>query len=304
MNLQHAEDAAVAAAKSIGALLLRHLDSPKRARAITQYDIKLELDVRCQKLIERRLRSALPEVGVLGEEGVSGNPNAEYRWVVDPIDGTVNFAYGIPHACVSIALQRRVDEQSKRTPPRRTALHDASRNLTKEPRYFFRSRSLPYPDGYQTLIGVVYDPFCDEQWTANETGPSQLNGKVIRVSKRHRLQDAIVTIGLTKSREHLAATLSLVNALVRRVRKIRILGAGALDLTYVATGRFDAYLERSISLWDVAAGGLILERAGGEVWRQPIAGEYKFRMIASNGLLRSKLRVPLEWTAQRRRPPR
>jgi myo-inositol-1(or 4)-monophosphatase len=161
-----------------------------------------------------------------------------------------------------------------------------------------KSRSAPYPDGYQTLIGVVYEPFCDELWTAAEAGPARLNGKVIHVSKRHKLQDSIVTIGLSKSREHLDATLPLVNSLARRVRKLRIMGAGALDLTYVASGRFDAYLERSISLWDVAAGGLILERAGGEVWRKPIAGDYKFRMIASNGRLRKALNVPAEWAGE------
>ena len=273
MNLYDAQDAAVAAAKSAGALLLQHLDSPKRAKVISQYDIKLELDVGCQKLIERRLRSAFPETGVLGEEGVAGNPNAEYRWVVDPIDGTVNFAYGIPHACVSIALQRHAVERLQRA----------------------RSLSASYPDGYQTLIGVVYEPFCNELWTANATGPARLNGKVIHVSKRQRLQDAIVTIGLSKSREHLDATLPLLNGLARHVRKLRIMGAGALDLTYVASGRFDAYLERSISLWDVAAGALILERAGGEVWRKPIPGDHKFRMIASNGRLRQKLKVPNDW---------
>lgn len=278
MNLQKAQDVAVSAAKSTGALLLRHLNSPKRATAISQYDIKLELDVRCQNLIERSLRSTFPEAGVLGEEGVAGNPNAEYRWVVDPIDGTVNFAYGIPHACVSIALQRQAATSLHRTRP----------------------LSALYPDGYQTLIGVVYEPFCDELWTANESGPARLNGKVIHVSKRHKLKDTIVTIGLSKSGEHLDATLPLVNALVRRVRKIRIMGAGALDLTYVATGRFDAYLERSISLWDVAAGALILERAGGEIWRKPITGDYKFRMIASNGRLGKELKVPSAWLGARR----
>src|SRR5258708_17311719 len=95
----------------------RQLGSPKRAFAVTQHDIKLELDVRCQKMIERRLHSAFPDVGSLGEEGVAGDSNAEYRWVVDPIDGTVNFAYGIPHACVSIALQSRAQAQPERIAP-------------------------------------------------------------------------------------------------------------------------------------------------------------------------------------------
>ena len=293
MNLRQAQNAAVAAAKSVGAFIRRHLDSAKRVQAKTQYDIKLELDVRCQKLIERMLRSAFPEAGLLGEEGVAGNTNAEYRWVVDPIDGTVNFAYGIPHACVSIALQRRVSERPERTPKAfGAALRVRSGRIMPSWRAAHRSASTAYPDGYQTLVGVVYDPFCDELWTGMTGQPARLNGKVIHVSRRRKLEEAIVSIGLSKSREHLAATLPLFNELVHRVRKIRIMGAGALDLTYVACGRFDAYIERGIRLWDIAAGGLILERAGGEVWRQAIAGDHAYRMIASNGLLRTELRVP------------
>jgi len=149
-----------------------------------------------------------------------------------------------------------------------------------------------YPDGYATLLGVVYDPFCDELWTAIAGQTAKLNGKRIRVSRRRKLAEAIVSIGLSKSRKHLEATLPLLNRLARRVRKIRIMGAGALDLTYVATGRFDAYLERRIRLWDIAAAGLILECAGGEIWREPVSGDYAFEMIASNGLLGKQLGMP------------
>src|ERR1043166_126386 len=109
MNLLMAQQQAVRAAKAAGALMRLHLRSDKRANSDSQYDIKLELDVRCQKLIERTLREHFPDVGLLGEEGNAGNPVAEYRWVVDPIDGTMNYAYGIPHACVSIALQRKAN---------------------------------------------------------------------------------------------------------------------------------------------------------------------------------------------------
>src|SRR3954466_8279497 len=109
-DLKRAETAAVGAARSVGTLMRRHLAESKRAHLVTQHDIKLELDVRSQKLIERTLRSAFPNVALLGEEGDSGPTDAEHRWVVDPIDGTVNFAYGIPHACVSIALQQRTDD--------------------------------------------------------------------------------------------------------------------------------------------------------------------------------------------------
>ncbi len=264
MNLEQAQTAAISAARAVGELMRRHQHRAKRAQLVTQHDIKLELDVRSQALIERRLRSRFPTVAVLGEEGVSGKADAPRRWVVDPIDGTVNFTYGIPHACVSIALQERV--------------RDAA--------------AADYPDGYNTLVGVVYDPFCDELYTAMRGKAARLNGRVIHVSQRRQLREAIVSIGFSKSRQTLAATLPYFNQLVHRVRKIRMMGAAALGLTYVACGRFDAYVEREIRIWDVAAGGLIIECAGGEFWHQALSGEHRYRSIASNGLLRRALRVP------------
>src|SRR6266478_5479514 len=106
IDLKRAMQAATQAARAVGALMRRNLKAAKRANLTTQHDIKLELDVRSQKLIERALRTAFPQVSLLGEEGDAGRADSALRWVVDPIDGTVNFAYGIPHACVSIALQR------------------------------------------------------------------------------------------------------------------------------------------------------------------------------------------------------
>jgi myo-inositol-1(or 4)-monophosphatase len=264
MKLQQAEASAVQAARSVGELMRRHLHGNKRANSVTQHDIKLELDVRSQKLIERILHSAFPQVALLGEEGIAGDPNAEYRWVVDPIDGTVNFAYGIPHACVSIALQKRAMAPGLRR----------------------------YEDGFETLVGVVYDPFCDELWTAIQGGPARMNGKTIKVSQRRKLNEAIVSIGFAKTAENLEATLPYFIELVHQVRKIRIMGAAALALTYVASGRFDAYIERGIRLWDIAAGGLILECAGGEFWREAIGKDHSYRMISSNGLLRKQFRIP------------
>src|SRR5207247_7359626 len=110
-------------------------------------------------------------------------------------------------------------------------------------------------------------------------------------SNRRKLKEAIVSIGFAKSRKNLEGTLPYFNEVVHRVRKMRIMGAAALALTYVATGRFDAYIERGIRIWDIAAGGLIVESAGGEFWQQAIPGEYAYRLIASNGLLRRHLRV-------------
>jgi myo-inositol-1(or 4)-monophosphatase len=264
VDLRQAQAAAVRAAKLAGALMRHDLHATKRANLVTQHDIKLELDVLCQELIEKALRRRFPKVAVLGEEGVSGLADAEYRWVVDPIDGTVNYAYGIPHACVSIALQRRAEKPS----------------------------AADFEDGYQSLVGVVYDPFCGELWTAIRGQAARLNGKIIRVSKRRKLGEAIISIGFAKTRESLEATLPSFLELAHSVRKIRIMGSAALDLAYVATGRFDAYIEQGIHLWDVAAGGLILECAGGEFWHEALSGKHAYRMVASNGLLRRRLRLP------------
>jgi len=266
--MKRAQDRAVRAARAAGALMRLHFRSPKKINSATQHDIKLELDVRCQKLIERTLRSAYPHIAVLGEEGVLGDPEADHRWVVDPIDGTVNFTYGIPHCCVSIALQARRSKVKVRSS---------------------KSNVPPHPDAaYQTVVGVVYDPFCDELWTAIRGGPAYLNGKVIHVSQRSRLDEAIISIGFAKYKSTLDRMMPVLNRLVYRVRKIRIMGAAALAMTYVASGRMDAYLEAGIRLWDIAAGGLILECAGGDFWHEPMPGEHKFRVMANNGLLRRK----------------
>jgi myo-inositol-1(or 4)-monophosphatase len=264
MNLIEARNAAEKAARAAGALMRRHLAGGKRANLVTQHDIKLELDVQSQKLIERTLHAAFPEVSLLGEEGMAGDADAPYRWVVDPIDGTVNFAYGIPHACVSIALQARATDR----------------------------RHAAYRDGYETLVGVVFDPFCVELWTAIRGQPALLNGRKIHASRRRQLQEAIVCLGFAKSRESLDHTLPYFNWLVPKVRKIRMMGSAALALTYVATGRFDGYVERGISIWDVAAGGLIVQCAGGEFWIEPLEAKHSYRLVASNGLLRKKLSAP------------
>lgn len=240
---------AVTAARAAGRLMEANHFSPKRVNEATRHDIKLELDVRCQKLIERTLRRAFPAVPILGEEGILGDPEAPVRWVVDPIDGTVNFSYGIPHACVSIALQARV---------RGT---------------------------FQSLLGVVYDPFTDELWTAVRGGPARLNGRRIRVSRHARLRESIVALGFAKQESTLNRMLPTFNHLIHRVRKIRIMGSAALSLVYVASGRLDAYVEYGLRLWDIAAGGLIVECAGGRFRSKELPGDYTHEMVADNGKL-------------------
>ena len=277
-QFHQAQNRAVQAARAVGELMRQNLRATKRINSATQHDIKLELDVRSQKLIEKTLRSAYPGVAILGEEGVLGDIEADRRWVVDPIDGTVNFTYGIPHCCVSIALQTRKAERGRRN------------SKVKD-----QERYEDHPDAsYETVVGVVYDPFCDELWTAIRGHPSYLNGKIIRVSERSRLDETIVSIGFAKGAATMRKMLPVMNRLAHRVRKVRIMGAAALAMTYVASGRMDGYLETGIRLWDIAAGGLILECAGGDFWHEPVAGEHKYRIMANNGKLRRPLQALLQ----------
>jgi myo-inositol-1(or 4)-monophosphatase len=259
-ELERALTCAEMAGRAVGRLMRANLTAAKKVNDATQHDIKLELDVRCQRVIERILGKAFPGVPVLGEEGITGDPEAAMRWVVDPIDGTVNFTYGIPHACVSIALQKRIEGAG-----------------TKHPRV---SRQK-----FQTVVGLVYDPFCDELWTAISGQRARLNGEIISVSHRRQLREAIVALGFAKGRSTLNRTLPVFNALIHRVRKIRIMGAAALSMVYVASGRMDAYIEYGLRLWDIAAGGLILECAGGDLRSEPVEGPYTYRILASNGLV-------------------
>ena len=137
---------------------------------------------------------------------------------------------------------------------------------------------------------MIYDPFTDELWTVVRGGPTRLNGRIVRVSRRARLDEAVIAMGFSKSRTNLKKSLPHLNRLVRRVKKLRILGSAALELAYVASGRLDAYIERSINLWDIAAGALMVESSGGEFYTQPAPGG-KLRMVADNGRLRRKLQV-------------
>ena len=251
---------AVAAAHAAGAVMRRNLNATKQVNQTANHDIKLELDVRCQRLIERRLGRVFPDIAVLGEEGSSGAAQAAERWVIDPIDGTVNYAHGIPHACVCIALQVRS-----------------------------RARAAKVDGGYATVLGVVYDPFMDELWSAVAGDRARLNGKPIHVSRCARLREAVAAMGYGKGERVTVAALQLFNRLSNRTRKVRNMGSAGIALAYVSCGRFDAYLETGISLWDIAAGGFIIERAGGKFWRERVAGEHVYRMIASNGRLNRSL---------------
>ena len=268
---------AVKAARAAGKLMRANWHLPKRVNVADAHDIKLALDVRSQKLIGKILRKAFPQIPLLGEEGISGDINSEYRWVVDPIDGTVNYFFGIPHAAVSIALQSKSDKWQG-TGDKKDSRSRARLPVTCHP-------------SHVTLLGVIYDPFANELWTVVHGGPTRLNGRVVRVSRRSRLEEAVIAVGFSKSSENLEKSLPHLNRLARRALKIRIMGSAALELAYVASGRLDAYVERTINLWDIAAGALMVECSGGECWTKPAPGKFKYRMVADNGLLRRKLHL-------------
>lgn len=287
VNLIAAQKVAVKAARAAGRLMYANWHRPKRVKVSEAHDIKLELDVRCQKLIGNILRAAFPQIPLLGEEGDSGDVNAEYRWVVDPIDGTVNYFFGLPHAAVSIALQSKSDKwqmTGDRKSTRSREQNQVTRHAPAGPELLSEGRA------HVTLLGVIYGPFTDELWTAVRGGPARLNGRIIRVSRRSRLEEAVIAMGFSKSQENLEKSLPHVNRLARRVKKIRIMGSAALELAYVASGRLDAYIERTINLWDIAAGALMVECSGGEFYTRPAPGG-KFRMCADNGWLRRKLQI-------------
>ncbi|MEC9331383.1 MAG: inositol monophosphatase family protein [Verrucomicrobiota bacterium] len=250
---------AIRAARVAGEIMARNLFSFKKVNSSTQRDIKLELDVKCQKKIEAILNSSHPEVAVLGEEGNAGDIETELRWVVDPIDGTVNYTYGIPHACVSIALQQRLKNGAEAV------------------------------DDFETLVGVVFDPFTDELWTAVRGQAAKLNGKKISVNDGG-LKEAMLAIGFAKDKATMDYMIPYFTKLAPKIRKPRMMGSAALAMTYVASGRFHGYIESKIQIWDVAAGGLILECAGGEFWRMPRKkGRHRYAVVASNGKIRKQI---------------
>jgi len=239
-------DLAVAAARAAGTLLRTHFGTALNVNALEAHDIKLELDVQSQALITGMILDQFPDHAIYGEEGLAGNQSSPFHWIVDPIDGTVNFFYGIPHFCISIALR----------------------------------------EGSTLILGVIYDPIRDELWQVRKGEPALLNGKPCAVSTRATIPEAILSVGFSKTKTTIDSGLPLFQDLVYRARKCRLMGSAALDMAYVASGRLDGYIEQSVSLWDVAAGILLVEAAGGTVKMETRADNPdKFSVIATNGLI-------------------
>jgi myo-inositol-1(or 4)-monophosphatase len=244
--MTHYRDAAEKAALAAGELLCQNFDRPLHVNAAEAHDIKLEIDVEAQGLITTLLLQQFPQHALYGEEGIVGDQSSDYQWVVDPLDGTVNYFYRIPHFCVSIALR-------------------------------FKG---------EIIVGVIYDPVRDEMWSGQKGEKPTLNGKNFRVSDRTDLGEAVVSVGLSKTSEMIKTNLPLLQEMIHQVRKCRVLGSAALDMAYVACGRFDAYIEQGISLWDIAAGWILIETAGGKVDLRPRSDmKDKYSIIASNGVI-------------------
>jgi myo-inositol-1(or 4)-monophosphatase len=237
-------EAAVNAAQAAGSLLRENFGSVLEVNEFAAHDIKLDLDVRAQDLITKSLLERFPDHAIFGEEGIAGNQESEFQWIVDPIDGTVNYFYSIPHYCVSIALRERGE----------------------------------------IIVGVIYDPSRDELWQVAKGGVATMNGKPIAVSKRTQLSDATLSVGFSKTKTTISAGIPLLEKYVKRARKCRLMGSAALDLAYVASGRLDAYIEQSVSLWDVAAGKILVESAGGKFEMTPREdAPEKISVLASSG---------------------
>jgi myo-inositol-1(or 4)-monophosphatase len=191
----------------------------------TPTDLVSQSDLDAEALIRDRLRAERPDDGVVGEEGDDVAGGSGRRWVVDPLDGTVNFLFGIPQWAVSIAVE----------------------------------------DGDGALAGVVYDPMRDEVWAAERGGPPRLDGRPVEASGCEDPATALVATGFGYDSAVRAVQGEIVARLLPQVRDIRRLGSAALDLAWTAAGRYDAYFERGVKHWDVAAGALLCRCAGLEV---------------------------------------
>ena len=213
-------------ARDAGQILHDSFSQPHDVRFKGTIDLVTEADEAAEDLIADRLRALCPEHDLLCEEGNVGvSAGSAYRWVVDPLDGTTNFAHGLPTFAVSIALE----------------------------------------DAGVPVVGVVYDPMRDELFVARKGAGATLNGAPIHVSAVDRLLAAILVTGFSYDFERRAQQAEVWRDFLMRVQAIRQTGSAALNLCYIAAGRLDGYWEQGISPWDVAAGAVMVTEAGGTV---------------------------------------
>lgn len=251
--------AAIAAALEAGSLIRHEAGRPRDVREKAEHDLVTATDEAAQRLILGRLADAFPDYAVLAEEndrqdGDAATPPGRPRWIVDPIDGTTNFAHGVSPYCVSIALQ------------------DAEGAL---------------------VVGVVYEITLDELFAAEHGEGLTVNGRPARVSTAATLPEALVTTGFPfRDYAYMDAFLDTFRAVTEKTRGVRRPGSAATDLAWTACGRYDAFFEAGLAPWDVAAGIVLVREGGGTVSglidsADPLADG---QLLASNGALHEAMR--------------
>jgi len=239
-------------AREAGALLMSYFDRHIKIEYKGDVDLVTAADRASEKLIAERLQERWPQHGIVGEEGTRTDTGAEFRWYVDPLDGTTNFAHGYPVFCVSIALARRDDELE---------------------------------------VGVLYDPTRNELFAAERGQGATLNGNPIHVSKTARLAESILGTGFPSHKRHKNPNIYFYQQITLRSHGVRRAGSAALDLANVAAGRYDGFWEFNLNPWDTAAGVLIVQEAGGKVTRfdgTPFRLDSR-EVLATNGLIHDEV---------------
>jgi myo-inositol-1(or 4)-monophosphatase len=251
---------AAAIAEEAGALLRRYFDHGVATEYKGDVDLVTEADRASERLITERLSAAFPDHGIYGEEGVRQRVESEYRWYVDPLDGTTNFAHGFPAFCVSLGLEHRPADRPSGS------------------------------DG--TLVaGVIYDPTRDDLFVTEKGQGAWLNGRPVHVSGTRHLAEALLATGFPSRKRHASPNIHFYQEFTLRSHGVRRAGSAALDLAYTACGRLDGFWEFHLNPWDTAAGALLVTEAGGTMSRfdgepfQLDSGE----VLATNGLLQGEL---------------
>ena len=240
-------EVAVRAAKSSCETLRSHFHTEKRVELKGRGNIVTDVDLLAEGEMVALLRDEYPEFGILSEESEEIEGDSGYTWVIDPIDGTNNYTFGIPFFCVNVALVQ----------------------------------------GEEILLGVTYDPLRDELFTAERGGGAFLNGTPISVSKKGRVQDSFIGYDMGYDDGLGREILKVAGALWPNIYGLRVMGSAALGLAYTACGRLDLYFHRSLYPWDIASGVLLVREAGGRVvgWGGEDVGFRDKGLIASNEVI-------------------
>jgi myo-inositol-1(or 4)-monophosphatase len=255
-----------AIAREAGALLMQHFHQHLKIEYKGDADLVTAADRASEVLIRERIRQQWPTHDILGEEQGLSDQGSEYRWYVDPLDGTTNFAHGFPVFCVSIALEHHALE------------HHALEHQAQE------------REG-ERIAAVIYDPTRDELFSAERGRGAQLNGEAIHVSKTAALKESLLATGFPSRKRHKNPNIYFYHQITLHSHGVRRAGSAALDLCNVAAGRFDGFWEFNLNPWDTAAGVLIVEEAGGKVTRfdgAPFEIDSR-ETVASNGLIHEAL---------------